>query len=534
MMTYTPHGRSMRLLWQLLVVLMLCFLDGCQAGAPIVTITPILLSVAPNTASALTRTSRPTITPTPAPSATPDMPLYGDGAWLLFQGWAQDGDDGNMHLWAVNWDGTGLTMLLPDFYVWQHEVQPAVDGSAGRYVAAITSYGWSAKFMFTLAHLPDGEIIANIPLTNPQTEQIDFPGSNSGDPARIDFSRRQISSMSISDLGSLAWSPDGTQIAFSGAQNGTRTEVYRYSLEDSRVSRLTWGQHAGHASNLLWSPDGQYIAYDNVGRTPSFYWSDGIWVVRANGSMAWRVASEDQWPPVEWGSWGYRLQKLGWVTDHTLAVYSWDADTGSLLRLLKNIDVETGRSSTIYEELYCGAAFVSEQDVWLVEIPGVDEREVTLILNGNTTMKGPGPCSWPVWSEHLNAFITSQGLVGTHGEQTILDLPEGPPLISSDGMYSAYPMGYATLGSEIMYLLSGSGDLWIGETGKQPLNLAEGRFEVLQWSANNRSVLVTDTEQDLQYVALAPDFKLRLIGQYDTNQAIGPWMNGLHLGDQDQ
>lgn len=509
------------------LIVVACLLASCAAAPQEPT-----AEAATSTPSPMpTSTPQPTITPTPAPSATPDVPLYDDGAWLLFQGW----DQGNMHLWAVNWDGTGLTDLLPGFYVWQHEVQPAVDGLPSRYVAAITSYGWSAQFMFTLAHLPDGEIVANIPLTNPQTEQIDFPGGDCDDPARKDYSRREISSMSISDLRSLAWSPDGTQVAFSGAQDGTRTEVYRYSLQDGSVSRLTWGQHSDHASNLLWSPDGKYIAYDNVpGRTPSFYWPDGIWVVRANGSLTWRVASEDEWLPVEWGSWGYRLQKLGWTSNHTLAVYSWDADTSSILTLLKDIDVEYGKSSTVYEGHYCGAAYAPEPDIWLVEIPGVDEQGVLLSLNGNITTKGPGPCSWPVWSQYLNAFITSPGLVGTHGERTALDLPEGPPLVSPDGTYSAYPRAYATLGPELMYIRGGFGDLSIGETGKQPLNLAEGQFEVLQWSANSRSVLVTDTEKHLQYVAMAPDFELRLIGQYDTNQSIGPWMNGLHLGDQEQ
>ncbi|MBN1313354.1 MAG: hypothetical protein JXB30_18250 [Anaerolineae bacterium] len=487
-------------------VLIAC--NACASRTPTTTLTP----TAP--AATATRAPRPTTTPTMAPSATPDVPLYDDGAWLLFQGWDPDSDEVDSHLWAVNWDGTGLTDLLPDFFVWQYEVQPIVDGSPGRYVAAITSYGWSAQFMFTLAHLPDGKVVANIPLTNPQTELVDYPTEDDADYR--DYWRRAAPSMSISDLRSLAWSPDGTRIAFSGAQDGTQTDVYVLSLTDGSVSRLTWDQHQHHASNLLWSSDGQYVAYDGVSSalgTYPRYRVDGIWVVRADGSGTWQVASEDEWPTDS--EWSNRPQKQEWTSNHTIAAYALNTAHDSP-DTLREIDVETGRSSTIFDGSYCGAAFSPEQGVWLVSN---DTMDAYLIKDGVTNKVEPLSFYWPIWSADLNAFVTKQGLVNTDGKQTTLDLPWGLPLVSPDGAYWAYP------------------DLWIGEIGKQPRQISDARFGVLQWSSNSRSVLVSkewvsdDKARGLQYVAIAPDFELRPISQYVASRYIGPWMNGLHLGD---
>jgi hypothetical protein len=472
-----------------------------------------------------TPSAQPGNTPTSVPSPTPDVPLYDDGAWLLFQGRIPNNGERNSYLRAVNWDGTGLTDLLPDFSVWQYEIQPSVDGSPGRYVAAITSYGWSDKFMFTLAHLPDGEVVANIPLTNPQTELIDRPSGDT--PDYTDYERRLTSSLSISDTESLAWSPDGTQIAFSGAQNGTQTDVYRYSLTDDSVSRLTWGQQPHHASNLLWSPDGQYIAYDDVSSalgTYPRYWVDGIWVVRADGSGTWQIASKDEWPPDS--EHGNRPQKQGWISDHTIAVYAFQVDS---LRALKQIDVETGRSSAIFDGIYCGAALAPEQDVWYITDGGAS----FLIKDGvNKNKVAPLACSWPTWSPDLNAFITMQGLVSTDGEQVALDLPSSLPLISPDGAYWAYPRVYVNpLNPQIQLSVKTNDVLWIGETGKQPRQFSDVLLGALQWSPNSRSVLITNNEEDLQYIAIAPDFELHLISQYSTVQYLAPWFYGEAIDD---
>lgn len=514
---------------QLILLGLLGILASCTVGGEptpaLDTLETSTIDTATTPALTLTPSPQPSNIPTSVPSATRDVPLYDDGAWLMFQGEIPDNNKADSRLWTVNWDGTGLTDLLPDFFVWQHKIQPSVDGSPGRYVAAITSNGWSDKFMFTLAHLPDGEIVANIPLTNPQTELIDRPSGDN--PDYTDYGRRLTASLSISDLRSLAWSPDGTQIAFSGAQNGMRTDIYIYSLTDGSASRLTWGQHPHHASNLLWSPDGQYIAFDDVSSsegTGLHYLVDGIWVVRADGSTVRRIASIDEWPPKD--GWLSRPQKLGWMSEHTIAVYALEDRKPYRL---KQIDVEAGRSSTIVEDNFCGAAFAPKQDVWLV---APYTTEVAYLIRDDVMNKvAPLACGWPTWSPDLNSFITKQGLVSTDGEQVMLDLPSGLPLISPNGAYWAYPRGYGSLDMQDELLLAKHDVLWIGETGKQPRQLSDVLLEALQWSPNSRSVLVTNDEENLQYIAIAPDFELRPISHYDTDGYIGPWYYGEAIDD---
>lgn len=93
------------------------------------------------------------------------------------------------------------------------------------------------------------------------------------------------------------------------------------------------------------------------------------------------------------------------------------------------------------------------------------------------------------------------------------DLPQGFPLVSPDGAYWAYS------------------DLWIGEIGKQPRQISDAPLEVLQWSSDSRSVLVTNKEDQLQYVAIAPDFELHLFSHYDARGSIGPWYFGEAIDD---
>ena len=66
----------------------------------------------------------------------------------------------------------------------------------------------------------------------------------------------------MQSIGSLAWSPDGTQLAFIAARDGDSADVYLFNRSDRSVTRLS--QEAGHASNLHWSPDGQFLQYLSV------------------------------------------------------------------------------------------------------------------------------------------------------------------------------------------------------------------------------------------------------------------------------
>ena len=66
------------------------------------------------------------------------------------------------------------------------------------------------------------------------------------------------------------WSPNGTELAYTGAVSDGQTNIYICDASGKRAHRLT--QHGG--SQPVWSPDGKYIAFVN---------NNGLYVVQRNG-----------------------------------------------------------------------------------------------------------------------------------------------------------------------------------------------------------------------------------------------------------
>ena len=76
------------------------------------------------------------------------------------------------------------------------------------------------------------------------------------------------------------WSPDGSEIAFSGQQPGGLVGIYKMNADGSEVARLTNSDQNGISP--AWSPDGEKIAYvkmDRYGRAIS-----AIYVMNSDGS----------------------------------------------------------------------------------------------------------------------------------------------------------------------------------------------------------------------------------------------------------
>jgi Tol biopolymer transport system component len=80
------------------------------------------------------------------------------------------------------------------------------------------------------------------------------------------------------DLSYLAWSPDGTSLAYTAAG-----DVWRIGLGDPQPVRLT-SDGACVATQPSWSPDGTLIAYIRTGR--SVYSCHGVWLMNADGSAS--------------------------------------------------------------------------------------------------------------------------------------------------------------------------------------------------------------------------------------------------------
>jgi Tol biopolymer transport system component len=90
-----------------------------------------------------------------------------------------------------------------------------------------------------------------------------------------------------------AWSPDGTEIAFSRFTGG-HFQIFVMNADGSGATQLTSGD--SRASDAAWSPDGTYIAFTRCGL------SCDVYVMRADGSGERRLTYGDR-PGEESPTW---------------------------------------------------------------------------------------------------------------------------------------------------------------------------------------------------------------------------------------
>jgi Tol biopolymer transport system component len=74
-----------------------------------------------------------------------------------------------------------------------------------------------------------------------------------------------------------AWSPDGTQIAFTSLRSG-KPNIYLYDLATNTTSLLS--NPVNYDNRPAWSPDGQWIAYETTTTG-----QPQIWVMNAEGKQ---------------------------------------------------------------------------------------------------------------------------------------------------------------------------------------------------------------------------------------------------------
>src|SRR5882762_4236448 len=127
-------------------------------------------------------------------------------------------------------------------------------------------------------------------------------------------------------MGSFAWSPDGTRIAFSAQSDpdlisGFSSDIYVLTIADKAVKKIV--STPGPDTNPKWSPDGKKIAYQTAAGSKYFFYTNGrIAAVPVEGGTPEVVtAAFDEDPNlIDWGPDGIYFEAAQKTYAHVFRV----------------------------------------------------------------------------------------------------------------------------------------------------------------------------------------------------------------------
>jgi hypothetical protein len=264
--------------------------------------------------------------PTSTESDTTDETLNTVGPWLLIQ--SSDG------LWAANPNGSALQQLTDKDY-WKGDLRQAIQ-PAGNHVVFVSPGDYDFHHMaLNLLSLPDGQITKITDLTSPSTEA--YADLSPGDPG---FEALRA----IGERDSFAWSPDGSQLAFSGVMDGPSADIYLYDVQSGKITRVSEDPAQDFAPS--WSPDGNhifYLAVDGFG-TGAGWAMTGVWAADDTGRNSTQLFASD--------SAGEEV--IGWLDDNTAVLATWDQPCG--LQKLRLYAMDSNQTSMVYADCFNSAA----------------------------------------------------------------------------------------------------------------------------------------------------------------------------------
>jgi hypothetical protein len=416
--------------------------------------------------------------PTATPSATaPALPLA--GPWALVR--AEDG------LYALNAYGYGLTRLSGESITYPLDLRAWAAPAGGRFAFISAENETGAGLALNVGALPHLDVRRVTPLFSPGA---------SYEAARA-----------ITEMPSLAWSPDGRRLAFIAALQGGSADPYVYSLADGSIQRLH--DHPSQAYAPVWSPDGRYLFFtgaESFGSGAGFEMA-GMWVADTQENRVTELRLPAQSNGEEF---------VAWASPERLLLNSWHPSCGKLK--LRSVDAASGNFRPLwmafFNEAYYDAnsknalltvdRFVSQCDVETypgIYLAAANEDPVLLIEEKDPRL----------------SYSTAAGMFfALTGETLNIITPQGSlfPLASDLGVFPlpSSPQGWWAWPSEQgLYVSKGSG-------GKLS-EVMPGPVSGVSWSPDGQALFFSG-ELGL-YFAQAPAFVPQLIDSIYPRQADG-------------
>jgi hypothetical protein len=175
---------------------------------------------------------------------------------------------------------------------------------------------------------------------------------------------------------SIAWSPDGTQLAFAGQMDGLSSDLYLYDAGSQAIQRLSSGPQ--EVEWIDWSPDGKWILDGSV-----YFVGEGmtydVYATSRDGKVTRKLLSD------------YMMDVgVTWINGREFLTYQNENGPGNYG--LERVNVETGKIDKIWESSF--STFLPDpQGDWLAVLTqGGDEMTlVNLATLQQTVVTLPGP-----------------------------------------------------------------------------------------------------------------------------------------------
>jgi len=271
-----------------------------------------------------------------APDGYSSETELGDGPWWLLL-------DVDNRLWAVNTTTGEQTLVYPEPV---HYMSPLTDWIApqGGHVAFVTgedpdAFDW---ILHVAALTPDGITVTDVtPLIEPSAD-ID-PNGELGEP-HLEALR------AITDTFSVAWSPDGTKLAYPAVSANTVADLFVYDVEQGTAFKLT--DNDFHTVAPSWSLDNDTIIFTTVESfgTGAGWSIDGLWTVTMSEKTPEMLITLD----------GTGENRIAWLSDSEVVTSNWNAICGDGALSVTNI--VSGGSQVIWPDCYSSNVVVNPDD----------------------------------------------------------------------------------------------------------------------------------------------------------------------------